>query len=275
MSDFYDNNYSNEFKERLRTARIVKKLTQQKFADCLLDNDRTRVANWESKKSTTVPKTQDIPNICKYLDIDPNYLFGFSPITNANDQTISEQIHLSTNNIKMLRNNKFIYSFINYLMETPKFYALLNRLNHICNNGFHSESIETTFSASAVKKLEKAFQKFSYEILPIDRSVDTFIPYVKKVFPWNKKRLSIEDFVRSIIINEKYYDMLAANPVYLNQTPAERYNNLIFDFANASYKYLERNQLTDLEKYEITSLFSEIVQDYVDFIVKNFKNREK
>ena len=96
MFDFYDSNYSDEFKQRLQDARCKKKFSQQDFADCLEDNDRSRVANWESKKSTTVPKTQDIPGICKILDIDPNYLFGFSTITNENDKAISEQIHLST-----------------------------------------------------------------------------------------------------------------------------------------------------------------------------------
>ena len=131
MFDFYDSNYSDEFKQRLQDARCKKKFSQQDFADCLEDNDRSRVANWESKKSTTVPKTQDIPGICKILDIDPNYLFGFSTITNENDKAISEQIHLSTDNIKLLRNDTSVSNFINYLMTTPKFHSLLNQLNHI------------------------------------------------------------------------------------------------------------------------------------------------
>lgn len=187
MFDFYDSNYSDEFKQRLQDARCKKKFSQQDFADCLEDNDRSRVANWESKKSTTVPKTQDIPGICKILDIDPNYLFGFSTITNENDKAISEQIHLSTDNIKLLRNDTSVSNFINYLMTTPKFHSLLNQLNHICVNGFFSESIETTFSTFAIQKLEKAFHRFSCEVFSIDRNEHTFVPYVKKVFPWNRK----------------------------------------------------------------------------------------
>lgn len=275
MFDFYDNNYSNEFKERLRNARTTKKFSQQDLADCLLDNDRSRVANWESQRSTTVPKTQDIPNLCRILDIDPNYLFGFSTVANENDKAISEQIHLSTDNIKSLRNDSSVSNFINYLMETPKFHSLLNKISHIYVNGFFSESVETTFSASAIKKLEKAFRLFSYDVFPIDRNETTFVPYVKKIFPWNKKRQSIEDFVRSIIIDERYYEMLAKNPLYLKQTPAERYDNLIYDFSKASFQYLMRNQLTELAKSEVTNIFSEIVQDYVDITVKNFKSRKK
>ena len=275
MFDFYDSNYSDEFKQRLQDARCKKKFSHQDFADCLEDNDRSRVANWESKKSTTVPKTQDIPGICKILDIDPNYLFGFSTITNENDKAISEQIHLSTDNIKLLRNDTSVSNFINYLMTTPKFHSLLNQLNQICVNGFFSESIETTFSTSAIQKLEKAFHQFSCEVFSIDRNEHTFVPYVKKVFPWNRKKQSIEDFVQSIVINEKYYKMLETNPLYQEQTSDERYETLIYDFSKASIQYLERNQLAELAKYNVANIFSEIVQDYVDVTVNNFKNREK
>ena len=188
MFDFYDSNYSDEFKQRLQDARCKKKFSQQDFADCLEDNDRSRVANWESKKSTTVPKT---------------------------------------------------------------------------------------FSTSAIQKLEKAFHRFSCEVFSIDRNEHTFVPYVKKVFPWNRKKQSIEDFVQSIVINEKYYEMLETNPLYQEQTSDERYETLIYDFSKASIQYLERNQLAELAKYNVANIFSEIVQDYVDVTVNNFKNREK
>lgn len=190
-------------------------------------------------------------------------------------QDVRKKIHLSTDNIKLLRNDTSVSNFINYLMTTPKFHSLLNQLNHICVNGFFSESIETTFSTSAIQKLEKAFHRFSCEVFSIDRNEHTFAPYVKKVFPWNRKKQSIEDFVQSIVINEKYYKMLETNPLYQEQTSDERYENLIYDFSKASIKYLERNQLAELAKYNVSNLLSEIVQDYVDITVNNFKNREK
>lgn len=46
-------------------------------------------------------------------------------------------------------------------------------------------------------------------------------------------------------------------------------------FSKASIQYLERNQLAELAKYNVANIFSEIVQDYVDVTVNNFKNREK
>ncbi len=51
-------------------------------------------------------------------------------------QDVRKKIHLSTDNIKLLRNDTSVSNFINYLMTTPKFHSLLNQLNHICVNGF-------------------------------------------------------------------------------------------------------------------------------------------
>ena len=62
---------------------------------------------------------------------------------------------------------------------------------------------------------------------------------------------------------------------YQEQTSDERYETLIYDFSKASIQYLERNQLAELAKYNVANIFSEIVQDYVDVTVNNFKNREK
>lgn len=56
MFDFYDSNYSDEFKQRLQDARCKKKFSQQDFADCLEDNDRSRLQTGKVKKVQPFPK---------------------------------------------------------------------------------------------------------------------------------------------------------------------------------------------------------------------------
>lgn len=237
----------------------------------MLDDDRSRVANWESKKSKTVPKTQDIPEICKLLDIDPNYLFGLSNINSANDKAISDEIHLSVDNVRSLRTDSHMNKFIDFLMASPKFSQLLDYIYQIDIHMLLSISLEDTFSPQAISKLETAFSCFSQEVLPTDRNVGTFKPYVKKAFPWNKQKKSIYDFIHSNIVNPKYYATLASNPTFLNQTSEERYDGLIFDFAKASYNYLLGNQLSELAKYEVSNIFFNIVQDYGNHILNDIK----
>lgn len=275
MFDFNDTNNLTEFKKRFSEARRKKGYTQQEFAEALDDNDRSRVANWESKKSKTVPKIQDIPTICQLLDVDPNFLLGVSDVGNANDQVISEQIHLSVDNIRMLRNSFPVSDFVDFLLSSKQFYSLLRQINRIYTNGFFSESMESIFSPYAIARLEKAFNAFSREVFPIDMSVETFTPYVRNAFPWNEQKETLDDFVRSIVIDERYYDMLASNPVYLQQSMPERYDGLTYDFSLASFKHLMGNPFVELAEHEVSRIFSEIVRDYVDVTVKNFKKRDK
>ena len=271
MFNFYDPPSLCAFKERLQQTRQQRHFSQTGFAEALLDDDRSRVANWESKKSKTVPKTQDIPEICKLLDIDPNYLFGLSNINSANDKAISDEIHLSVDNVRSLRTDSHMNKFIDFLMASPKFSQLLDYIYQIDIHMLLSISLEDTFSPQAISKLETAFIYFSQEVLPTDRNVGTFKPYVKKAFPWNKQKKSIYDFIHSNIVNPKYYAMLASNPTFLNQTSEERYDGLIFDFAKASYNYLLGNQLSELAKYEVSNIFFNIVQDYGNHILNDIK----
>lgn len=223
------------------------------------------------QKSKTVPKTQDIPEICKLLDIDPNYLFGLSNINSANDKAISDEIHLSVDNVKNLRTDARMNKFIDFLMASPKFSQLLDYIYQIDIHMLLSISLEDTFSPQAISKLETAFSCFSQKVLPSDKNVDTFKPYVKEAFPWNKQKESIYDFIHSNIVNPKYYAMLASNPTFLNQTSEERYDGLIFDFAKASYNYLLGNQLSELAKYEVSNIFFNIIQDYGNHILNDIK----
>ena len=50
MFNFYDLHSLCAFKERLQQARQQRHFSQTEFAEALLDDDRSRVANWESKK---------------------------------------------------------------------------------------------------------------------------------------------------------------------------------------------------------------------------------
>lgn len=275
MYDFNDANSIKAFKKGISTARKGKNMSQQELAEALNDNDRSRVANWESQKSKTVPKTQDIPTICEILGVEPNYLFGFSNISSEDDLAISEATHLSINNIKTLRDSIPISNFINNMLENSRFDQLMKQINRICINGFFSESLESTFSASAISKLEKAFHNFSREVFPIDMDVESFIPYVKKAFPWKEDTESIDEFVRSVVINPAYYEMLETNPIYQKQTMQERYMELISDFSRASFKHLMGNQVAELAEYEVTKIVSEIIKDHINTTVKEFKNRDR
>lgn len=175
----------------------------------------------------------------------------------------------------MLRNSIPISNFINNILENSRFDQLIKQIDRICINGFFSESLESIFSVSAINKLEKAFHNFSREVFPIDMNVESFVPYVEKAFPWNEDMESIDEFVRSVVINPKYYEMLEKNPIYQNQTIQERYIGLICDFSRASFNHLIGNQFVEIAEHEVTTIISEIIKDHINTTVIEFKNRDR
>ncbi len=61
------------FGEKIRSARISKKLTQKQLAD-LIGAKHNSVSDWEKDKSR--PDMNTIESICGTLDINPSYLIG-------------------------------------------------------------------------------------------------------------------------------------------------------------------------------------------------------
>lgn len=273
MLNFNDGNDVIIFKERLKKARTEKGYSQQKFAEALGSYDRSKVANWESTKSTTIPKSQDIPTICALLDVDPNYLFGVSDFKNATDKTISERINLSTDNVKTLSDNPQVGNLIDSIMASVHFDNLFRRINQICVHGFFSESLETVFSPYAIKQLQKAFKYFLQGVFPIDMNKETFIPYIEKVFPWNPEKETLEEFLHAIVIDERYYDMLKSNPDFMDLLESQKYDALISDISRASFKHLIGNPIAELAKQDISHIFSEMIDEYVDATVTNSKTK--
>lgn len=273
MLNFNDGNNTIIFKERLKNARIEKGYSQQEFAEALGGYDRSKVANWESTKGTTIPKSQDIPIICKLLDVDPNYLFGVSDFKSATDKTISERINLSTNSVKALSDDLQVGRFIDFLITSEHFNELIKKINQICVHGFFSESLERVFSPNAIKQLQKAFLHFSQRVFPIEMNENSFIPYVEKVFPWNPEKETLEEFLHAIVINERYYDMLKSNPDFMDLSKSQKYDALISDISRASFKHLIGNPIAELAKQDISHIFSEIIDEYVNTTVTNSKTK--
>ena len=71
MNDF-DKNLLNSLGIKLRTCRLQKNFSQEKFAE-LTDLDRTYISGLERGKRN--PSYLIIKRLCKILEIEPNKLF--------------------------------------------------------------------------------------------------------------------------------------------------------------------------------------------------------
>lgn len=273
MFDFNDSNDIEKFKERLKTIRREKGFTQTSFAEALHDNDRSRVANWESKKSPTIPKVYDFPTLCRLLDVDPNYLLDVSEDKSASDKNIGEKINISADNVNMLRNNPHIGNFIDFLLSSDKLENLLYRIRRASIYGYFSKSLDTTFSTDAISKLQSAFNLFYQKVFPLDMNVNAFTAYVENAFPWNPNTQSFTELLHSIVIDERYYSMLENNPDFMVLTEEDKYYALMYDVAKASFDYLMGGPAIELAEQGIGQAFLDIAKEYISADVSNFKKQ--
>ena len=63
----------DSFCKRLRLARKRKNLNQKELA-AMIGVAKSSISEWENGKHR--PSTDQIPNICDALNVDPNWLFG-------------------------------------------------------------------------------------------------------------------------------------------------------------------------------------------------------
>ena len=67
------NSFVGPFKQRVAEARKRKQLTQPQLAAALRTNPQS-VSNWE--RGATVPRGDDIAELCRVLDVDARWLLG-------------------------------------------------------------------------------------------------------------------------------------------------------------------------------------------------------
>lgn len=271
MYDFNDEKDVALFKSRLQEARKGKSYNQKTFAEALHFSCRSSIGNWESQKSTALPTLENFVSVCKLLDVDPNFMLGVSDIPSENDVAISNVIGLSSDNVNQLRNNKSISDFINYILSSAELNELVKRIEQICHYGYISEAQETTFAAGTLKQIQKAFDEFYRNVFPLDMSVERFAEYIRKEVNWNPDRISIDDFVHSVVTENEYHNILFEYPDFESKTDQEKYDILIVDIAKTSYDYMMGQPMIELAERKIAVSLSQIVSNYVDSQVENMK----
>ncbi len=140
-----------------------------------------------------------------------------------------------------------------------------------CYSGFHSVVPEGIFSLDALLRLEKAFEEFRSNTFSLDMCAERFLLYVEKAFPWDKNNMTFKELLESIIIDERYYDMVFNSEHFKHQSDEERYYSLMSDVASASYNYLISPINNKLIENEISQLLNEIVKEFIKDTVRDFK----
>ena len=262
-----------EFKERLRSSRKKRQLSQEELTEILNFSYRSKITNWENPKTQTLPSLYDFYSLCKILDCDPNYMLGYSELDCSKDGAASEYTHLSIEAIEILRKDNFVPLIMNALITSEKSSILFNKIFQRCYHGYLSSTPESIFSPDAFFRLELAFEDLCNNENALHLTPTDFIPYVMKAFPWDNNKTSFNEFLESIIISTKYHEMVINNEDFKNHSDKERYNCLMYDVATSSFGYLLTSLNSRLLENEITDIIKDIILNFMHSNIAEFKQQ--
>lgn len=273
MYDFRDNSDLVKFKERLQQTRKNMNYRQDTFAEALHFSGRSSVGNWESMRSNSIPTLENFVAVCNVLQVDPNYLLGVSDFPSEENHAISNAIGLTEENVQQMRDSTETSRFVDFILSSPELKELLYRIKQICYYGMISEAQETTFTPDALMRIQKAYNEFFHNVFPLDMNAEQFAQYIQKEFKWQPEKISIDEYIFSVITDNEYNNILFDHPGFEEKTDLEKYDILIWDIATTSYEYMMGQPIMELAEQEIVKSLNGIVKGYIDSQIQNFKNR--
>lgn len=262
MHNLYKDENVSALKKRIKDARSELHLTQEQLAIKLGDNDRSRVANWESPNNKSLLKIYDVPNVCDALQIDPNHLFGYSEDKISNLADMAKALNLSYEGANTLISNPTTARFIDFLLTSEEFHTLFNNIGILYANRMLLKPLTSVFTDYGLKCLQKAFSTYSTNNLVMDMTKEDFAVHLTKYFNWDTSRYSFIDYVKRIISDERYYDMVLSSPI-MNESDDNKFYSFIADIANVSYKYLWTDTKNELALHKITENFNKLTNEFI------------
>lgn len=292
MSDNNNNFSSDLFKKRLVEARKSQDLTQQQLASLLRYPNRSKIANWESENTKTIPCVEDVFRLCQVLNIDSDYLLNLSEKPNEDDEIIANKLGLSVSSVRLLRDSKEAASLAEALLSSSELGQILKLVDDICVYGFLYEAMTTTFSPYALEKIERAFQTMRMNVSPVDLTKEAFVPYVKKQFPWKeesevlmpaqkrkndssrKKKSDLNSLISSLLSQNEIQNLLFDYPDFDEKNENERYEIVMEDIAGTSFDYLIHKPIIDLARINLAGLLKNVADGFITDRVNAFLSRK-
>jgi hypothetical protein len=97
----------------------------------------------------------------------------------------------------------------------------------------------------------------------MDMTKEDFAVHLTKYFNWDTNRYSFIDYVKRIIADERYYDMVLNSPI-MNKSDSDKFYCFIADIANVSYKYLWTDTKNELALLKITEIFNKLTNEFIN-----------
>lgn len=243
---------------------------QQTFCEAIEneepDSDRSirrqTLASWENGKS--YPSISRLLILCKLLDCNPNYLLkGDKPI-NQEVQIVSEITELELKSIEVLKGNKLLVDFLNYLLTKAdrKFIELINFIRQEATYRYLDNDLLMNYKPVLKKKMEKAFSR------SLDRTSVYDEPLIEYKHELEKEiRALYESHGDSGIleyIDEDVHNQIrnAKSEKHILDNSEDSYNLIVDFLVDFSYQPLSHMNESEQNLGRILQMFADLVHGY-------------
>lgn len=233
----YGTELQNTIGKNIRKLRKEEKLSQEKFS-AELNLNRATLSQWEN--GNQLPSIEDLVFICNKHNIELDCMLGKKSFDLNSREQISNKLGLSTNtinNLMELNGNSAYSQMLEMLADTEFIDKLaLKVLQMILDKKRSVPDLDKNL----LEFLEKEFDNFMRNWRSEDNSLESFSAYLKECTVWNKG-----------IIKQYGYQ-------------AENLNIFIDEVAKKSYPYLILKEKNAFQRYQITQMVDNLINEYVD-----------
>ena len=257
--------------------------TQRAFCDAIADREpandryirRQTLAGWEKGKS--YPDISRLLILCELLDCEPNYLLvGDKPI-NQEVETASQVTGLEPKSIEVLKGNKPLVDFLNYLLTKANtgFIELVDFIKREPSYHYLDNDLLMHYKPTLKKKMEKAYLRsldrisaYSEPLVEYRHELEKEIRYLYEIHKDSGILTYISDDIQNEIRSAKSEKHIPDN--------SEDSYNLIVDFlVDFSYQPLSHINEKEQNLGRILQMFAVLVKGYFNDELPKRKKRAK
>lgn len=266
---FYERLKKREYKKKDVSKRVKAETDKHNllFKEHKLPvNTLTEYTKYNPSKKLRALSVSNLIAISNALEVSIDYLLGIEECESHQNTDINKRTGLCDEAINSLKSNQLIQKQLNDYLLNHKFLKLCKAIENekVMRNIYYG--VSTEFSECLFNILQIAYQNFTKEVFPLDRTIEKYKEYLSAEI-LNSELLEKNNCNTLTEFSKKHLskDLYSQFSYYVKENQikkSEIYTTFVSFIAEFIYTSLEQNYNKDLSLNKISEAFLEVVNDY-------------
>lgn len=270
-----------DFKVKLNQLRTEKELSQKKMSEGIHITDdngniiksfsRTTYINWENTDNNALPGIEFLCELCNFFDVDIDYFLSKnSTIKSKDNKAISEAINITEESIGKLKRCSYYGYFIDSLLKEDKLDVIINQIKKLSNSMIIDDVIHTTLTEKFSTQIYNIFNKYYYNVLPIDMCIEDYEKQIGESINFSK-HFDPQSFIDKNFLEDGKNFIYNSTENFDELSQYDKYEKIIKSIAEITYDYFISLQVVELTKQRLTENIYQLVETIVEAQAQQIK----